>query len=129
VAVPGELPQVAGCASGTSVFPEEGVTGWADTTNDAHRSAASQCAYEWLEWSLNPKLQGDLAAGSDRCGRACGLEGHEAAHDEGCATNGFDNFDKILLLEDRQRHLPGRQAGMRAGTTSDDELHRRHGGR
>jgi putative spermidine/putrescine transport system substrate-binding protein len=45
-----------------SVFPEEGVTGWADTTLMHINAPHPNCSYKWLEWSLNPKLQGDLAA-------------------------------------------------------------------
>jgi putative spermidine/putrescine transport system substrate-binding protein len=59
-------------------------------------AAHPNCAYKWLEWSLNPKLQGDLAAwfGSvpvvlDAC------KGNALLGDEGCQTNGLDNFDKI----------------------------------
>jgi putative spermidine/putrescine transport system substrate-binding protein len=54
------------------------------------------CAYMWLEHSLNPKLQGDLAAwfGSvPSVPAAC--EGHELLGAEGCTTNGFENFDQI----------------------------------
>jgi putative spermidine/putrescine transport system substrate-binding protein len=54
------------------------------------------CAYKWLEHSLNPKLQGDLAAwfGSvPAVPTAC--EGNELLGAEGCTTNGIDNFEKI----------------------------------
>jgi putative spermidine/putrescine transport system substrate-binding protein len=54
------------------------------------------CAYKWLEHSLDPKLQGDLAAwfGSvpavpDAC------KGNALLTDAGCDTNGMSNFDKI----------------------------------
>lgn len=45
-----------------SVIPNEGATGWADTTMMHINAKHPKCAYKWLEWSLNPKLQGDLAA-------------------------------------------------------------------
>ncbi len=54
------------------------------------------CAYKWLEHSLSPKLQGDLASwfGSvPSVPAAC--KGNELLTDTGCATNGFDNFEKI----------------------------------
>jgi putative spermidine/putrescine transport system substrate-binding protein len=79
-----------------STIPVEGATGWADSTMMHIDAAHPNCAYMWLEHSLNPKLQGDLAAwfGSvpavpDAC------TGNELLTDAGCATNGFDNFEKI----------------------------------
>jgi putative spermidine/putrescine transport system substrate-binding protein len=81
-----------------SVFPEEGVTGWSDTTMMHIEAPHPNCAYMWLEWSLNPKLQGDLAAwfGSvPAVPAAC--KGNELLTDEGCSVNGFDNFDKIYF--------------------------------
>jgi putative spermidine/putrescine transport system substrate-binding protein len=79
-----------------SVVPEEGATGWADTTMMHVDAPHPNCAYKWLEHSLNPKLQGDLAAwfGSvPSVPAAC--EGNELLGAEGCKTNGFENFDKI----------------------------------
>lgn len=79
-----------------SVIPEEGATGWADTTMMHVNAPHPNCAYKWLEHSLNPKLQGDLAAwfGSvPAVPAAC--EGNELLGAEGCKTNGFDNFEKI----------------------------------
>jgi putative spermidine/putrescine transport system substrate-binding protein len=80
----------------SSVFPEEGVTGWADTTMMHVDAPHPNCAYKWLDHSLDPKLQGDLAAwfGSvPAVLSAC--EGNELLGAEGCKTNGLDNFDKI----------------------------------
>lgn len=81
-----------------SVVPKEGATGWADSTMMHVNAPHPNCAYKWLEWSLNPKLQGDLAAwfGSvpavpDAC------KGNALLTDAGCATNGFDNFEKIAF--------------------------------
>jgi len=45
-----------------STIPSEGATGWADTTMMHVDAPHPNCAYKWMEWSLNPKLQGDLAA-------------------------------------------------------------------
>jgi putative spermidine/putrescine transport system substrate-binding protein len=79
-----------------SVVPEEGATGWADTTMMHVDAAHPNCAYMWIEHSLDPKMQGDLAAwfGSVPVVPAA-CKGNELLTDEGCATNGFDNFDKI----------------------------------
>jgi putative spermidine/putrescine transport system substrate-binding protein len=79
-----------------SVVPVEGATGWADTTMMHVDAAHPNCAYLWLEHSLNPKLQGDLAAwfGSVPANpEAC--TGNALLTDAGCETNGFNNFDKI----------------------------------
>jgi len=79
-----------------STVPAEGATGWADTTMMHVDAPHPNCAYLWLEHSINPKLQGDLAAwfGSvpsvlDAC------KGNALLGDEGCATNGLGNFEKI----------------------------------
>ena len=79
-----------------STVPEEGATGWADTTMMHASAKHPNCAYKWLEHSLNPKVQGDVAAwfGSvPAVPAAC--KGNALLTDAGCSTNGFDNFDKI----------------------------------
>ena len=79
-----------------STVPAEGATGWADTTM-LHASAKHpNCAYKWLEWSISPKVQGDVAAwfGSVPVVPAA-CNGNELLGAEGCKTNGFDSFDKI----------------------------------
>ncbi|MGQ6186187.1 hypothetical protein ACUNGU_24795, partial [Serratia sp. IR-2025] len=40
----------------------EGVTGWADTTMLHADAKHPSCAYQWMNWSLEPKVQGDVAA-------------------------------------------------------------------
>jgi putative spermidine/putrescine transport system substrate-binding protein len=79
-----------------STVPAEGATGWADTTMLAAGAAHPNCAYKWLEHSIDPKVQGDVAAwfGSvPAVPDACKASEHLGP--EGCKTNGFDNFDKI----------------------------------
>lgn len=79
-----------------STIPEEGATGWADTTMMHSEAVHPNCAYMWLEHSLNPKLQGDLAAwfGSvPAVPAAC--TGNALLTDAGCGVNGFGDFDKI----------------------------------
>ncbi len=79
-----------------SVIPEEGATGWADTTMMSATAAHPNCAYLWLEHSLNPKLQGDLAAwfGSvPSVPAAC--DGNELLGPDGCTVNGMDEFERI----------------------------------
>jgi putative spermidine/putrescine transport system substrate-binding protein len=54
------------------------------------------CAYMWLNHSINPKLQGDLAAWFGSVPAVPGAcEGNELLGAEGCATNGINNFDQI----------------------------------
>ena len=79
-----------------SSTPEEGVTGWADTTMMHTDAPHPNCAYMWMEWSLNEKLQGDLAAwfGTVPANLAA-CEGNELLTDEGCETNGLGDFDQI----------------------------------
>ncbi|MEO8061310.1 MAG: ABC transporter substrate-binding protein [Pseudomonadota bacterium] len=79
-----------------TVVPEEGSTGWADTTMLAVGAPHPNCAYKWLEWSISAKVQGDVAAwfGSNpTVPKAC--EGNELLGAEGCKTNGFENFEKV----------------------------------
>jgi len=89
---------VAGGAPIASTIPSEGATGWADTTMLAASAAHPNCAYMWLEHSIQPKVQGDVAAwfGSVPVVPAA-CKGDELLTDTGCATNGFDNFDKIAF--------------------------------
>lgn len=79
-----------------STIPVEGATGWADTTMMHVDAPHPNCAYMWLEHSISPKLQGDLAAwfGSvPAVPAAC--EGNALLGDGGCETNGFNDFEKI----------------------------------
>jgi len=79
-----------------SVVPSEGATGWADTTMMHIDAPHPNCAYLWLEHSINPQLQGDLAAwfGSVPAVLAA-CQGNELLTDAGCETNGLGSFDKI----------------------------------
>jgi len=81
-----------------SVIPVEGATGWADTTMMHANAPHPNCAYMWLEHSLEPKLQGDLAAwfGSNPAVPA-GCDASDLLGTDGCRTNGFENFDLIYF--------------------------------
>ena len=79
-----------------SVVPQEGATGWADTTMMHADAKHPNCAYMWMEHSVNPKLQGDLAAwfGSvPAVPAAC--KGNALLSDKGCQTNGANEFERI----------------------------------
>ncbi len=79
-----------------STIPEEGATGWADTTMMHADAAHPNCAYLWMEHSLEAKLQGDLAAwfGSVPVVQAA-CKGNALLTDAGCDGNGMGNFEKI----------------------------------
>jgi putative spermidine/putrescine transport system substrate-binding protein len=79
-----------------STVPVEGATGWADTTMMHVNAPHPNCAYMWMEHSVNPKLQGDLAAwfGSvPAVPAAC--KGNKLLTDEGCTRNGMGEFERI----------------------------------
>ncbi|MCH7370165.1 ABC transporter substrate-binding protein [Aeromonas encheleia] len=79
-----------------TTVPKEGVTGWADTSMVHSEAKNLTCAYQWLEHSLNNKLQGDLASwfGSVPVVPAA-CEGNALLGAGGCKTNGIDNFDRV----------------------------------
>lgn len=81
-----------------STIPAEGATGWSDTTMLSASAAHPNCAYMWMNHSLEAKVQGDVAAwfGSvPAVPAAC--KGNALLTDAGCDTNGFANFDKIYF--------------------------------
>jgi len=90
-----------------SVVPVEGATGWADTTMMSATAAHPNCAYEWLEWSISPKVQGDVAAwfGSNPAVPAA-CAGNELLGPNGCDTNGFGNFAKIWFWRTPEAACP-----------------------
>ncbi len=79
-----------------STVPVEGATGWADTTMMHADAKHPNCAYMWMEHSINAKLQGDLAAwfGSVPVNLAA-CKGNKLLTDEGCARNGLNEFARI----------------------------------
>jgi putative spermidine/putrescine transport system substrate-binding protein len=87
----------AGGAPIEKVVPVEGATGWADSTMLHVDAPHPNCAYKWMEWSLNPKVQGDLAAWFQNIPvRLDACEGNELLGADGCVNNGLDNFDQIV---------------------------------
>jgi putative spermidine/putrescine transport system substrate-binding protein len=80
------------------VVPVEGATGWADTTMLSSNAPHPNCAYMWMEHSLNPKLQGDLAAWFGTVPAVpAACEGNELLGADGCANNGSESFEEILF--------------------------------
>lgn len=79
-----------------STVPEEGATGWADTTMMHVDAPHPNCAYMWLDHSLDPKVQGDLASWFGSVPSVPGAcKGNELLGAEGCETNGMGNFSRI----------------------------------
>ncbi|MDR5651602.1 ABC transporter substrate-binding protein [Ruixingdingia sedimenti] len=80
-----------------SVIPQEGATGWADTSMMHVDSENPTCAYLWMEHSLASNLQSDLAVwfGANPSVPAACTDGRGMLTAEGCTKNGFDDFDKI----------------------------------
>ncbi|MGV6395781.1 putative ABC transporter substrate-binding protein YdcS [Pseudomonas caspiana] len=86
-----------------STIPKEGATGWADTTMLHAEAKHPNCAYKWMNWSLQPKVQGDIAAwfGSlPAVPAAC--KASDLLGPQGCATNGFDQFEHIAFWKTPQ---------------------------
>lgn len=79
-----------------STIPKEGATGWADTTMIHVDAPHPICAQQWLEHTLDPKLQGDLAAwfGSVPVVPAA-CQSNALLGEDGCKTNGIENFDRV----------------------------------
>jgi len=76
--------------------PQEGATGWADTTMLHADSKNVNCAYKWMEHSLSNKVQGDVASwfGSlPAVPAACGS--NELLGADGCKNQGWDMLDRI----------------------------------
>ncbi|WP_109467249.1 ABC transporter substrate-binding protein [Albibacillus kandeliae] len=80
-----------------SVIPEEGATGWADTTMLHVDSEHPNCAYKWMEHQLSSNLQSDLSVwfGAVPSVPAACTDGRGMQNQEGCDANGLAQFDKI----------------------------------
>ncbi len=81
----------------SSVIPQEGATGWADTTMLHVDSKNPNCAYMWMEHTLSSNLQSDLAVwfGANPSVPAACTDGSGMSTAESCHANGMDDFDKI----------------------------------
>jgi len=77
-------------------IPQEGATGWADTTMMHAEAPHPVCSYKWMNWSLNPKLQSDLAEwyGSNPV-IVNGCKNKPVGGTDVCATNGYARFEDI----------------------------------
>lgn len=80
---------------GTTI-PEEGATGWSDTTMMHAKAKHPNCAYMWMEHSLQNDVQGAVASwfGSVPVVPAA-CKGNALLGDTGCQANGQDYFEKL----------------------------------
>ena len=80
-----------------STVPEEGATGWSDTTMMATDAPHPNCAYKWMEHTLNSNLQSDLSSwfGSVPVVPVACTDGSGLQTAEGCTANGSETFEKI----------------------------------
>ena len=80
-----------------STIPQEGATGWADTTMMHVDAANPNCSYLWMEHTLSSNLQSDLAVwfGANPSVPAACTDGRGMSTAESCTANGMDDFDKI----------------------------------
>jgi len=81
----------------SSTIPEEGATGWADTTMMHADAPHPNCAYKWMEHTLSSNLQSDLSVwfGANPVVPAACTDGSGMQTAEGCTANGMDDFEKI----------------------------------
>lgn len=80
-----------------STIPQEGATGWADTTMMHADASNPNCAYMWMEHTLSSNLQSDLSVwfGANPSVPAACSDGRGMQTVAGCTENGFDDFEKI----------------------------------
>lgn len=90
------LLKAAGLPIATTI-PQEGATGWADTTMLHVNAANPNCAYMWFEHQLSSNLQSDLSVwfGAVPSVPAACADGRGMQTQEGCDANGLADFDKI----------------------------------
>ncbi|WP_299356973.1 ABC transporter substrate-binding protein [uncultured Shimia sp.] len=84
-----------------SVIPQEGATGWADTTMMHVEAENPNCSYMWMEHSLASNLQSDLSLwfGANPAVPAACTDGRGMQTAEGCTKNGLDDFEKIKFWQ------------------------------
>lgn len=80
-----------------STIPQEGATGWADTTMMHVDAPNPNCSYMWMEHQLSSNLQSDLSVwfGANPAVPAACTDGRGMQTAEGCTKNGMDEFERI----------------------------------
>ena len=84
-----------------STIPQEGATGWADTTMMHADATNPNCAYMWMEHTLSSNLQSDLSVwfGANPVVLAACTDGRGMQTAEGCSANGLDDFERIKFWQ------------------------------
>ncbi len=84
-----------------SVFPQEGVTGWADTSMMHVDAEHPNCAYKWLEHTLSSNLQSDLSLwfGANPSVPSACTDGSGMLTEEICTQNGSNDFEKVRFWQ------------------------------
>jgi len=84
-----------------STIPQEGATGWADTTMMHVDAANPNCAYRWMEHSLASNLQSDLSVwfGANPAVPAACTDGRGMQTAAGCKANGMEDFERIKFWQ------------------------------
>lgn len=80
-----------------STIPQEGATGWADTTMMHVDAPNPNCSYMWMEHQLSSNLQSDLSVwfGANPAVPTACTDGRGMQTAEGCTKNGMDEFERI----------------------------------
>jgi putative spermidine/putrescine transport system substrate-binding protein len=80
-----------------STIPQEGATGWADSTMLHADASNPNCAYLWMEHTLASNLQSDLSVwfGANPSVPVACTDGRGMQNAAGCTANGLDDFEKI----------------------------------
>ncbi|OIQ24476.1 MAG: spermidine/putrescine ABC transporter substrate-binding protein [Alphaproteobacteria bacterium MedPE-SWcel] len=88
-------------ANVASVIPQEGATGWADTTMMHAEAENPNCSYMWMEHTLSSNLQSDLSVwfGANPAVPAACTDGRGMQTAEGCTKNGLDDFERIKFWQ------------------------------
>jgi putative spermidine/putrescine transport system substrate-binding protein len=95
-----------------TTIPAEGATAWADTSMLVTGARHPNCAYKWFEWSLSPKVQGDVAAfnGSNPVvPKAC--ENNELLGRDGCQANGMASLGRVVFWRTPEARCASHPAG------------------
>jgi putative spermidine/putrescine transport system substrate-binding protein len=85
----------------SSTVPQEGSTASAFTNMLVKNAPHPVCAYQWMEYALDAKVQGDSAAslGANPFIAAACEGASEALSAEDCVRNGFDRFSEFSNLQ------------------------------
>lgn len=76
-------------------IPEEGASGWADTTMIATTAPHPNCSYMWLKHSLDPKTQAGVSSWFGAVPAVPAACKEEILGEAGCSANGSQLFNRL----------------------------------